>query len=117
VQGNNYWTNGGSLLIQWTSSNYSDLPSFRSATGMEMYNGTPVGSVVDPQLTAAGTGGSINNPDALNTLTAYTPKAGSPMIDTALTLSTMFGVNAGPTDFRGTAIYRGLAYDVGAVEY
>lgn len=117
VQGNNYWSNGGSLLFLWASSTYGDLPTFQSATGMEMYNSTPVGSVVDPQLTAAGTGGSINNPDALNTLTAYTPKAGSPMIDTALTLSTMFGVNPGPTDFMGATIYRGLAYDTGAVEY
>lgn len=117
VQGNNYWSNGGSLLFLWASSTYGDLPTFQSATGMEMYNSTPVGSVVDPQLTAAGTGGSINNPDALNTLTAYTPKAGSPMIDTALTLSTMFGVNPGPTDFMGATIYRGLAYDTGAIEY
>jgi hypothetical protein len=117
MQGNNYWTNGGSLLYLWASSTYTDLPTFRSATGMEMYSGAPVGSVVDPQLNAAGTGGSINNPDALNTLTAYSPKAGSPMIDTALTLSTLFGVNPGPTDFLGTSIYRGLAYDTGAVEY
>jgi hypothetical protein len=117
VQGNNYWTNDGNLIIQWASSSYSDLASFRSATGMEMYNSTPVGSAVDPQLAAPGTGGSINNPDALNTLTAYTPKSGSPMIDTALWLSTMFGVNPGPTDFRGTPTYRYLAYDTGAVEY
>ena len=117
IQGNNYWAYGGSLNIIWESSTYVDLPSFRSATGMEKYNGTPVGSAVDPQLNAPGTGGSINNSDALNTLTEYSPKAGSPMIDTALTLSTLFGVNPGPTDFMDTTIYRGLAYDVGAVEY
>jgi hypothetical protein len=117
VQGNNYWAYGGSLNILWGSSTYADLPSFRSATGMESYNGSPVGSAIDPQLNAPGTGGSINNSDALNTLTAYSPKPGSPMIDTGLTLSTMFGVNPGSTDFMNTAIYRGLAFDIGAVEY
>ena len=117
VQGNNYWACGGSLNIVWASSTYNDLPSFRSNTGMEKYNGTPVGSSIDPQLNAPGTGGSINNSDALNTLTAYSPKNSSPMIDTALTLSTMFGVNPGPKDYMGSSIFHGLAYDVGAVEY
>ena len=117
VQGNNYWVYGGSLNIVWPSAAYRDLPSFRSNTGMEKYHGTLVGSAVDPQLNAPGTGGSINNSDALNTLTAYSPNPGSPMIDKALTLSTMFGVNPRPNDFMGTSIYGGLAYDIGAVEY
>jgi len=117
VQGNNYWAYGGSLNIVWASSTYNDLPSFRSGAGMETYHRTPVGSSIDPQLNAPGTGGSINNPDALNTLTAYSSKNSSPMIDAALTLSTMFGVNPGPNDFMDTSIYRGLAYDIGAVEH
>jgi hypothetical protein len=117
VQGNDYWTYGGSLNIVWASATYKDLPSFRTNTGMEKYNGLPTGSAVDPQLNAPGTGGSIDNPDALNTLTAYSPQPGSPMIDTALWLQTLFGVKPGPTDFMGTVTFRGLAYDVGAVEY
>jgi hypothetical protein len=117
VQGNNYWAYGASLGITWGSTTYADLASFRAATGMESYSGTPVGASIDPQLNAPGTGGSINNSDRLNTLTAYSPKAGSPMIDTGLTLQTLFGVNPGPTDYMGSPIYRGLAFDVGAVEY
>ena len=116
VQGNVYWASGGTMYIYWPTGTYTDLASFRAATGLELYNSSPVGAVIDPKLNAPGTGGSINNSDLLNTLTAYKPTAGSPVIDTALTLS-LFGINAGSSDFFGNAIYRGSAYDVGAIEY
>jgi Right handed beta helix region len=117
LQGNDYWPSGSGLSIVWGSSTYNSLASFRTATAQEMYSSTPVGSSIDPQLNAPGTGASINNSDLLDTLTAYSPKAGSPMIDTALTMQTLFGVSPGPYDYMGNTIYRGLAFDVGAVEY
>jgi hypothetical protein len=72
---------------------------------------------VNPQLSAPGGGGTINNSDELNTLTAYTPVSGSPMIDTALNLKTLFGVDPGAYDFIGNSTPRGEAYDIGAVEF
>jgi hypothetical protein len=52
------------LNIVWPFATQKDLPSFRSNTEMEKYNGTPVGSSIDPQLNAPGAGGSINNSDS-----------------------------------------------------
>ncbi len=117
VQGNQYWPSGSTLNIFWGSSTYTDLSNFRSATGQETYNGNPVGAVVNPQLTSPGTGGSINNSDLLNTLTAYAPLQGSPVIDSGMWLQNWFGVDPGTGDYMNTSIYRGAAYDVGAVEY
>jgi hypothetical protein len=117
IQGNVYWASGATFYIDWPSGTYTDLPTFRAATGQEIYNNNPVGAFVDPQLSAPGTGGSINNPDRLNTLSAYTPRKGSPVIDTALNLLTLFGVNPGPNDFLGDAKPRGQDCDIGAVEY
>src|SRR6185369_2163418 len=116
-QGNDYWANGAPLKIQWGYSTYSDLASWRLSTGQETVNGLPSGMSLDPLLTAAGAGGAINNPDNLNALTAYNLLSASPMIDRALTLSSLFGVAPGTRDFRGMAIFRLLAYDVGASEF
>ena len=47
-----------------------------------------------PELIAPGYGGTRNNSDILNAITAYRTQAGSPMIDTGLWM-TAFGVNPG----------------------
>lgn len=116
LQGNNYWPTGAQLTLVWGGAAYYDLGSLQSATGQEMYNGSPVGKNVDPMLIAPGQGGTFNNSDFLNTMTAYRLQAGSPMIDAGLWL-TNFGVAPGPVDFLDTNIYRGAAYEIGAIEY
>jgi hypothetical protein len=117
LQDNNYWAGGAAVDIVWAGKTFNNLNSFRSATGQETYNGTAVGSSVDPQLKAPGSGWTIDDPDMLNSLTAYSLETGSPMIDTAMNLSVLFGINPGPNDFIGNATPRGLGYDVGALEY
>jgi hypothetical protein len=117
LQGNNWWSGGAATTFVWNYASYGDLGSFRSSTGMETFNGSPVGMSLDPRLTAPGAGPSINNPAALSTLSAYRLQGGSPMIDTGLTLGSLFGVNPGPSDLYGSPLPRGLAYDVGANEY
>jgi len=115
-QGNNYWCNGSPLTIQWASSTYSDLAGFRLGTRQESVNGMPSGFSVDPMLTAPGTAAAINDPDALNSLTAYKLLDTSPMIDTGLTLSSQFAVSPGANGFYGNALPQRLAFDIGANE-
>jgi hypothetical protein len=116
LQGNDYWSSGALLTFIWAGTRYNDLVSFRSATGQEIYNSAPAGMNVDPKLIAPGVGGTINNPDLLYTLNAYNLQAGSPMIDAGMWLTT-FGIAPGAIDFLNTKVYRGTAYDIGAVEY
>jgi hypothetical protein len=116
LQGNAYWSSGSPLTLLWAGTGYTNLASFRSGTGEEMYNGAPVGMNTDPMLIAPGFGGTIYNPDLLFTLNAYKLQAGSPLIDAGMWLTT-FGVAPGPIDFLNTQVYRGTSFDVGAVEY
>ena len=111
-QGNDYWTSAGDPL---NIAGYSTVAAWQQATGQEMLNGHATGFNADPQLNNPGGGGTIGNADNLYTLTAYQLAAGSPMIDTGLTLA-QFGINPGPTDFYGNPIpnaNRGL-FDIGA---
>jgi hypothetical protein len=107
LQGNNYWAAGAAPTFTWSYGSYSDLASFRSASGQEMLNGSPVGMSLDPRLAGAGSG----------VASGYKLVPGSPMIDTGLTLGSLFGIAVGPNDYFGVAIARGAAYDVGASEY
>jgi hypothetical protein len=115
AQANNYWSGGGSLNIYFGGSTFSDLNGFRS-TGQETASGSPVGMAVDPMLTAPGAAPTLNNANALSSLTAYRLQAGSPLIDRALNLGS-FGISPGANDFYGGSTPKGAAYDVGANEY
>jgi hypothetical protein len=61
--------------------------------------GMPSGFSVDPMLTAPGTGSAVNDPHALNTLSAYKFLSMSPMIDTGLALNSLFVISPGGNDF------------------
>ncbi len=115
MQDNDYWTGGGYLMIGLANSYYYDLPSFRAGTGQEQVNGANTGFNVDPMLNNPGGGWSINNSDALNTLTPYQFQSGSPLIDSGLNLWN-FGVNPGSNDFYGGVTPQGAGYDLGAAE-
>ncbi len=71
---------------------------------------------MDPLFTNPGGGTTIGNPDLLNTLNAYTLGSTSQLIDKGLNLNQLFGINPGTQDFNGTSLFKGLGYDMGAVE-
>jgi hypothetical protein len=70
-----------------------------------------VGLSVNPMLTSPGQGGTPSS-TALTTISAYTLMQGSPLVAAGLNLPTTFGVNAGSTDFWGSAL--GAAANIGA---
>lgn len=116
-QGNNYWPGGSAFSVKYGSIIYSDLPAWRTGTGQEMVNGSPTGSAVDPLLTSPGQGGTFNEPYQLNQLSAYRLQAGSPMINTGLNLTTLFGLSVGNSDYYSNAVPQGSGFDIGAHEF
>ncbi len=110
--GNVYWAVDGAFDI----SGYKSLEEWRAATGQEMLNGKPVGSVVDPKLVDMGKSVTIGDPTKLHTLTTYRLQKDSPLIDAGLDLRSLFGIDPGSRDFYGNSIPKGKAYDIGAHE-
>ncbi|MGQ0639779.1 MAG: right-handed parallel beta-helix repeat-containing protein [Gemmatimonadaceae bacterium] len=116
-EGNNYFGRTAPPKFIWGSSTYVGIGAWRNATGQELLGGAPTGSVVDPRFTAAGGGGTIGNADLLASLTAYTLKSTSLLINKGLNLQQQFGMDAGPFDFYSGALPFGSGYDVGAHEW
>ena len=114
--GNDYFSSGDTFRIVWNGTTYNSLAAWRNATGQETLGGTATGFQVDPMLMDPGNGGTIGDPDALATLTAYMLENDSPLIDGGLDLFTLFGIDPGDRDFFGTPIPQGDALDVGAHE-
>ncbi len=112
-QGNAYWSSGAAFNLDGSSS----LADWQALTGQEVLNRQPVGLAINPQLTDPGGGGTIGDPDQLETLTAYQLRQNSPLIDTGLDVRARFGLDPGPTDFYGTPLPRYNGYDFGAAEY
>jgi Right handed beta helix region len=83
-QGNDYWASGAPIQFLWVGTTYTGLDSWRASTGQETLNGAPVGFAVNPRLRDAGGGGTIGNPDDLDTLTAYQLLTDSPMRNAGL---------------------------------
>jgi hypothetical protein len=70
-QGNDYWSSGSAFAVQWLGTTFPTLHSWRVHTGQERLGGHAVGYRVNPQLINPGGGGTIGDPDLLNTLKAY----------------------------------------------
>ena len=115
-QGNDYWTGSTAVSIYWAYSYYSTLSSWRLATGQEIVNGQPSGMAMNPQLTSAGGGGTIDNSNQLNLLTAYQLSNGSQALYMGLNLKSLFGIAMGSNDFYGTVIPQSGGYSLGAAE-
>ena len=87
LQGNCYW-NPSQLALDWNGTAYTDLATWRAATGQEqLATGRTTGLSADPKL-----------PGADPTLA---PMAISPVCGAALNLQAEFNVNPGPQDFSG----------------
>lgn len=118
-QNNNYWTMPNSIFrVRWGATNYNSLLSWQNATGQEKINTTNLGFTIDPQLQNPGNGGTLNNTTLLNTLTAYKLKPTSGLIDKGLNLTQPpYSIAVGNSDFFGTTIPNGGAYELGAYEH
>lgn len=115
-QGNDYWTFGGPTKITWGTNSYSSVTSWASAKGQERLNGTNVYLNVNPLLADPGNGPTFNDVTKLTTLNAYKLLSNSTLINKALALKTLFGVDPGTRDFYGNTVPLGGAADVGANE-
>jgi hypothetical protein len=96
-QGNDYWSNGSSFVVQWLGTTYSSLKRWRRTTGAETLRGVAVGSQVNPQLNNVGGGGTIANTNQLDTLTAYQAQSGSSLAGGVLLQQ--FGIRWDPYAF------------------
>ena len=103
-EGNAYGPSGAALAIRWGGTTYRSLEAWRSATGQERLGSEDVGTDADPLLEAPGTTGTVGDPDALHTLTAYRLRPGSPVATVALDLVRRFGADPAPSDFFGTPL-------------
>jgi hypothetical protein len=123
IQGNNWYSSGAAFRLKYFAKTYSSLAAFRSGTKQETVNGQAVGLQADPQFQSPGAGGTLNNADLLETMTAYDLRATSPLRDAALNLWSRFGLDPGRRDLGGTALPAAGTdavahrYDVGADEY
>lgn len=87
LEGNCYW-NANQVLLNWGGTTYTDLNSWRTATGQEqLANGSATGVSADPQL-----------PGATPTLA---PLPESPVQGAGLNLRAVFNISPGPHDFVG----------------
>jgi hypothetical protein len=116
-QGNDYFSYGSQFNIEWGGVYYHTLQDWRAATGEETLLLLSTGHTYNPSLVRPGTGGTIGDPHALGTLTAYQLLSGSRMINGALNLLTNFGIDPGPQDFYGTSVPMGARFDTGACEW
>ncbi len=94
VAGNNYHLVGGSAQVPAEDAS---------------------GSSLDPLLAAGGSGPTLGDAWALESLSAYTLLDGSPMIDLGLALSS-FTIDPGSRDFFGNPLLQGQGPDVGSHE-
>ena len=117
-QGNNYWILGGTntMKVQNGTGYYTNLSSWRTASGQEILFGTNVGFNINPLLVNPGGGGTIGNAYALTNLAAYQLQTNSPMIGAGLNLNVLFGIDPGKSDFYGTSIPQNGSFDIGAAE-
>lgn len=97
------------------------LAAWRTATGQEILNGSPVGAQADPKFLSVGNGGTIGDPLLLPTelprLAAYYLQSTSPAISTGLNLQQLFAINPGSHDFFNTSVPQFSNFDIGAHEY
>ena len=117
--GNSYYNASGTFHIGYKGTAYSTLSAWQNATGQETFGGVPTGTSVNPQLTAPGSAGTLNNAALLNTIIGYKLLPESPLINAGFDLG-WYGMSMGAHDFFDQPLPSaegGEAYDIGAHEY
>jgi hypothetical protein len=113
-QGNCYWNSSADKSFL----GFRDLKAWANVTGNEMIDGWFTGIYADPLLLLPREL-SLTDPSVINFsfLSGYSLKQGSPLIDKALDLKTIFNQIVGNEDLIGTNIPQKSGYDVGAIEF
>jgi hypothetical protein len=113
--GNIYWTFGAAFKIDYQGTVYTQLSTWRTATGNEQLTSQTTGIVADPLLINVG-GGAVVSPSPTHSLNAYMTGAGSPALNAALDLNALFAINTGTVDFFNNPLPAGNSKDIGAHE-
>jgi hypothetical protein len=116
MQGNDFFSNMGTLNLQWGTTLYTDLNSFSAGTGKETANGQIVGTTANPSLTQAGADIAVDNPygSLATALSAYQLSFGSPLVGKGVNVAQVANVSPGTQDFFGIQFRLGGPFDIGA---
>ena len=115
-QQNDYFSPTAQFKVLSGSTSYTSLATWQTATGEEKLGSSAEGTTANPRLTNPGAGGTLGNADNLSSLTAYTLLPTTPLLNTGLNLSTLFGINMGTQDFYGVPVPSGNGPEIGASE-
>ncbi len=111
-QSNDYYT----FTAYWGTKTYNTISSWRSATGQEKLNGVSIGLTSNPKLNNAGGGGTIAGGYSPTQLTAYQPASGSPIKNSGINLTSVFGTNIGGVDYYKVTVPTTKGLSIGAAE-
>ena len=105
LQGNSYWNTSGAFGVDWNSTVYTTLASFRSGqSGQESVSGHGAGQWANPQLIAPGTTPAVTSPSNLAPANGLKLAPHSPAAAQGLNLSALFSVNPGTQDVFGNTL-------------
>lgn len=117
---------GTSFSIKWNGGAHASLSNWRG-TGQEKNGSVLMGLQADPLLASPAASPVLATTLAdcetldlkIKALMNFTPAAASPVIDSALDLtsSTWGSLDVGPHDLLGASLPQGAGYDMGAVEF
>lgn len=112
-QGNCYWSTSDTKSFM----GYRNLNEWAAATGNEMIDNRFTGIFSDPLLLNPGNF-SLTDPSDINfsSVSGYSLKPESQLIDKALDLKTLYKMVVGNEDLIGTLIPQNNCYDIGAIE-
>ncbi len=112
--GNLYWNLAGGEACM----GYGNLEEWAAVTGNEMHAGQFLGTYRDPLFRSAGSL-EVTDPKKISeeSIAAYLPQPGSPLVDGGLNLKDLFQIEPGGQDLLGTSLPSGNNYDIGAIEF
>jgi hypothetical protein len=112
--GNIYWN----LDYGFQMDGFTSFENWARATGQEMLDEAVLGMNMDPLLKGAGPV-TLTDPDSLNleTLSGFTLKAESPVINKGLDLFSLKGIDAGAIDFFDQKTPEGSGFEPGIYEF
>lgn len=116
-EGNNYWSGGESLKVNWGGKIHSTLESWREASGQEISQGKPTGYLFNPELESPGGGLTLSGPGAAFMLNGYELKKTSALIGKGLKLWEDYGIAIGEKDFWGNSLEQREDICIGAHQF
>jgi len=112
--GNLYWNLAGVEALP----GYDNLQEWAAANGNEIIGDQLVGIFENPMFTNAGSL-DISDPTMISkeSLSAYIPQPGSPLVDGGMDLVKLLHIDPVKKDLLGTSLPSGNNYDIGAIEF